>query len=1174
MDLSMLPNPVSEYDKQRTGARFTVRSANSPSYSLTRRPGVRKPRGCSEEKESADNVGDREGYGMKTGTNGTHKEEDRTATGYQARTGSVKGQSEELETSKHQKLNQNGAETITEFGTDRSGSFKPASESRGRTDWRRYELPSRTQSLDRRAGTSSPDQGKMADMLSTRRGLDERRAGLSWRLQAYNFAGTSNVRDPVSQMSQTVDRASRGHSLPIRLRSLSGPGSSVIGAASSLGPQGGQSIMERIEKLYGSAGLGKTEDFSKSRDYSTFKHDRASGGTFPRRFSSGERSSLSPVQSRLSFTWTQKDTSSSDALLSPGPSRTRQRLSAVQWQGPTQGRFSEEGGDNWGTRSLDRVRSRYSVAAQIRSARAAAGNTSPLLSNTFSGAERSASLRDLSVLRERRASGSKNQGEVKGETNGTNETLRERTVWLEEQENDTDDGSKEKTELKCSSTDEDVFESNPQKITVKTTERKKVPERLSSSSAVSVRNKINQFEALSQRTQGLATGQALMPRRAFSVPTQLSRAHDGVKKSGSAKAIGGSRYKGLKEGEEAGYEMEEKATGAGKKLGSNRSLSVDEVGLRLGQREREGDDLDDNEGEDSGDNHGKDLGEYSRFKSTLEIPLNGGAEKQNGSFYIDETDFHKISSPEEENKRPPSSLLSDDSGTSAVVQKTTPPTSPVSDEDRTPTNSPKSSPFLSPITHLGSSTPFADSGNKSSSILAEGAKTPKQDSPPLPHPLASSSNSNLPDLISPDVRSAHPNGKKQVLDLEAWVAGLNPTIKVWNDDEDDYEDDDESTQRDEDSNYDSDSGESSVTITSHMSQSDHKSFCVSLSDLCNFAGVDYESDNDSDEWQSTNHRTASLSSDMSALSIVSVMPSEELDRLLEDVRMRNALVRECMAEILGTFVLLLFGCSAAAQVKTSRDTKGQFLSVNMAFSVGVMSAMYLTKGITGAHLNPAVTLSFCVLGQVPWGRLVPYCLSQLLGAYLASGLVYLVYYDAIMNFSGGVLTVYGPNETASIFATYPSEYITLGRSFLDQVVGTGMLMLCILCLDEKRNTPAPSELIPPIVAVIVLGISMSMSANCGAAINPARDLGPRLFTLTAGWGTEVFTCYNYWFWVPLVAPLIGGVIGTFIYLIFIHWHLPDPDPPESLPTVSTISEKIKQPITTWDSAVDLKAARF
>ncbi|XP_012721291.2 aquaporin-10 [Fundulus heteroclitus] len=295
---------------------------------------------------------------------------------------------------------------------------------------------------------------------------------------------------------------------------------------------------------------------------------------------------------------------------------------------------------------------------------------------------------------------------------------------------------------------------------------------------------------------------------------------------------------------------------------------------------------------------------------------------------------------------------------------------------------------------------------------------------------------------------------------------------------------------------------------------------------------------------------------------------------LRTLRLRAALVRECMAEFLGTFVLMLFGCSAAAQVKTSQDTKGQYLSVNMSFSVGVMSAMYLTKGISGAHLNPAVTLSLCVLRKVRWRSLLPFCLSQVLGAYVASAVVYMVYYDAIMDFSGGVLTVYGPNETASIFATYPSEYLTLGRSFLDQVVGTGTLMLCILSLDEKRNTPAPSGLIPPIVATIVLGISMSMSANCGAAINPARDLGPRLFTLTAGWGTEVFTCKNYWFWVPLVAPLIGGPLGSFLYVVFIEWQLPDPEPPQNLSTVSTNSDSIKKPATMWGTGGDLKSTYF
>ncbi|XP_038146110.1 aquaporin-10-like [Cyprinodon tularosa] len=245
----------------------------------------------------------------------------------------------------------------------------------------------------------------------------------------------------------------------------------------------------------------------------------------------------------------------------------------------------------------------------------------------------------------------------------------------------------------------------------------------------------------------------------------------------------------------------------------------------------------------------------------------------------------------------------------------------------------------------------------------------------------------------------------------------------------------------------------------------------------------------------------------------------------------------------------------------------------MSFSVGVMSAMYLVKGISGAHLNPAVTLSFCVVRRVKWGRLVPYCLSQVLGAYVASALAYAVYYDAIMEFSGGVLTVYGPNETASIFATYPAEYLTLGRSFLDQVVGTGILMLCILGLEEKRNTPAPSDLVPPIVATIVLGIGISMSANCGAAINPARDLGPRLFTLTAGWGTEVFTCYNYWFWVPLVAPLIGGPLASLLYLIFIEWQLPDPEPSPSLSTDSSIKNSIKPPARLAIGG-DLKSTYF
>lgn len=901
MDLSFLPTPVTECNK-RTGAHFTVRSANSPSYSLTRRPGVRKQKGFSEdEREGAEDVGESERYGTNPSTNGENQEDG--VAGYQARTGgrsSVKDQQEEKETSGH--------EMFPKLSRDDTGDKMitvSALESQGRTEKRRFNLSSKSQSLDWRMDGQSPVWGTRADTIrggdinKQPGGLDERgtraeavRGRLMPSIHVNNSAGGTNVaqeRNPVSHLSQTLDRVSRGHSLPYRLRSQSGPGSWFTETATSFGPKGGQSILERIEKLYGSAGFGKAEDNSTIRDYSTTSADispqqssyqRGAGGTFPRRLSLGEKYCLSPMQSIKSVTWTtQKDTSGSESSLSPGKSR---RSSGGQWQEKVQGKYSQESAVNWGkglveigTQSLDRARSRNTLAAQIRSARVAGGITA-LDSSSFLEEETSVALKDSSEFRERGANGSKHQdrashGKEKGETNGINV-------------------AKEKTEMKSDIAEVDVFESNPNKTTLKSIERKNFTDNLSVPSAASVRNKINQFEALSQRAQGLASGHPPMPKRAFSVPTQHSSVHDGVKKSGSAKAIGGLRdkWEGSKEGCEVHDEAEEKVTGAGKKHLLERFLSVDEVGLARKERERS-----EWEGEkeaDSGDNCSEDFGKYARLKSALEIPLNGGAQRRRRNVHIDETDFAKVSSPEDARGKDitanntPSSLPSSSSDTTATVQKValSGDSPPASDDDTTPTNTPNHSPLLSPTAQMEKASPIADT-HVGTSVFTHAATTPDPDSSPPPRPLAASSHSNLPDLISPDDRTAHQKRKKKVLDLDAWVAGLNSAIKVWNADED-YEDDDESTQKDDDSNYDSDSGESSVTITSNMSQSDHRSFCVSLSDLCNFAGVDYESENDSDEWQSTGRRSASLSSDVSALSYVSVMPSEELDRLLEDVR--------------------------------------------------------------------------------------------------------------------------------------------------------------------------------------------------------------------------------------------------------------------------------------------------
>ncbi|XP_030013387.1 uncharacterized protein LOC115435247 isoform X2 [Sphaeramia orbicularis] len=939
MDLTLLSAPVSDYNKQRTGAHFTVRSANSPSYSLTRRPGIRKSRTlCQEDREDTEEVGNRDRHG----TNGASKE-DRSASGCQSRTSgysSVRRQSEEREMSDHRlstKMNHNGiaGKTSTESGTDRSVNF--ASESRGRTEWRRSNLTSRSKSLDWRAGGRSPERCTRTDMLSRKpgedvskqvRGNDSVRSRVMSTVQAYNSAGTSTDSD------QTLDRASRGHSLPSKLRSQSKE------VAASFGPKGGQSILERIEKLFGSSGLSKTEDHSKTR--------HLSGGTFPRRFSSErETYNLSPGQTRESFSWlSPKDpiSADSDALFSPGTSKTRVTSGSGggQWQRPISGRHFDEGsvyqGRGWeelGTRSLDRARSKYTIAAKIRAARAAEESAPPAHSHTF--------LKELSEVSDKHQFASRPQGqngskekdgtnneERESETDGLSGVLKERNpikmdqIKEQKQEKMTEGELKEEkkrkdTDLKRSRTDEeDVFETNPLKIRLKTVEKKSFTNKSSAPSAANVRNKINQFEALTQRAQGLTTGQVLIPRRTFSVPTHLSRAYDGVKKSGSAKAIGGlkDKWEGLREREEDKMSNTHKKFGFERVLqetktenpdqskevqrGLNlRSMSVDEAGLRLTNKERRGTDVADKEEKNvnTGNKCSEDLGKYSRLKETLDIPLHGGSQTQNSvKFYVDETDFSKVSSPKEVKQKlttdsTTSSLLSDCGDTSTGMLQRSEPSepsglqnTPVSDDEKTPTNTPDNSPFLSPDPQPQMSSPFGENENEDSSVFIQEAKP--LDSESTPTPLATSSYITLPDLISPDSNQVLPKGKKRVLDLDAWVAGLNPQIKGWEDDEDDDDDDDddESTQKDDDSNYDSDSGESSVTITSNMSQSDHKSFSVSLADLCNFAGMDYESETDSDEWQSTGRRSASLSSDVSALSYVSVMPSEELDRLIDDVK--------------------------------------------------------------------------------------------------------------------------------------------------------------------------------------------------------------------------------------------------------------------------------------------------
>jgi MIP family channel proteins len=253
---------------------------------------------------------------------------------------------------------------------------------------------------------------------------------------------------------------------------------------------------------------------------------------------------------------------------------------------------------------------------------------------------------------------------------------------------------------------------------------------------------------------------------------------------------------------------------------------------------------------------------------------------------------------------------------------------------------------------------------------------------------------------------------------------------------------------------------------------------------------------------------------------------------------RDTLKRELLAEFLGTFTLIAFGAGVVAQTVLSKGENGSYIAINIAWGIAVTLGVYVAGGVTGAHLNPAVTFALAARRDFAWSKVLPYSVAQIAGAFTASAVVFLVYREAFNAFDGGIRAISGQSGTAGIFATYPGAHLSTAGGLIDQIVGTALLMLVISAIGDVRNMPPSGNLGPFFVGLLVIAIGMSFGFNAGYAINPARDLGPRLFTAIAGWGGGVFTAGNFWFWVPIVGPLIGGPLGVVIYDLFVGKRFP------------------------------------
>jgi glycerol uptake facilitator protein len=260
---------------------------------------------------------------------------------------------------------------------------------------------------------------------------------------------------------------------------------------------------------------------------------------------------------------------------------------------------------------------------------------------------------------------------------------------------------------------------------------------------------------------------------------------------------------------------------------------------------------------------------------------------------------------------------------------------------------------------------------------------------------------------------------------------------------------------------------------------------------------------------------------------------------------RRTILGELVAEFFGTMILILFGTAVVAQVVTSKGTLGDHDSIAWAWGLGVTFGVYTAARISGAHLNPAVSVALAAFSDFSWRKVLPFALAQTLGAFVAALLVRAVYSDAI-----AAIDPKHTIATQGIFSTLPgngSLDISTGTALLDQILGTAILLFLIMAVTDTRNDAPVAWIAPVVVGLIVVAIGMAWGTNAGYAINPARDFGPRLASYLTGYGTA-FQDQNgsLYFWVPIVGPLVGGLLGAGAYKGAIARFMPAEDEPDEV----------------------------
>ncbi|KAB8296282.1 hypothetical protein EYC80_009055 [Monilinia laxa] len=239
--------------------------------------------------------------------------------------------------------------------------------------------------------------------------------------------------------------------------------------------------------------------------------------------------------------------------------------------------------------------------------------------------------------------------------------------------------------------------------------------------------------------------------------------------------------------------------------------------------------------------------------------------------------------------------------------------------------------------------------------------------------------------------------------------------------------------------------------------------------------------------------------------------------------------REPLAELLAVTCQLTLGfCSDLVVVTSAANASpaGNEVTTDWAWGLASMIGIYIAGGISGAHLNPAISIMLWIFRGFPIRKVPGYVFAQILGAFIAALISFGVYQTNIVEYGGADLAT---GKTMGAFITYPRyAWINPSTSFFTEFVGTAILAVAVLALGDDMNAPPGAGMSAFVMGLVITVLSMAFGYNTGAALNPSRDFGPRLALLALGYGKGLFTDV-YWIWGNWCAPILGAIFGAFLY---------------------------------------------